>query len=165
MGRSIILFVFICMLLQAAIAVPVDKVDVVVAGYINHGPLQATVAAIKDVTSKYGDKVNVTWVDLQTPEGEDYFKHHGLSAHMNVIINGKYTYEVNGKAVTFQWFEGQQWTKADLDAVISSLLNGSATPLDVAAGGTDNTNTFILLAVAFLALIAIAAVAIRLVKK
>ena len=36
---------------------------------------------------------------------------------MNVIINGKYTYQVNGKDVTFQWFEGQQWTKADLDAI------------------------------------------------
>ena len=29
---------------------------------------------------------------------------------MNVIINGKYTYQVNGKNVTFQWFEGQGWT-------------------------------------------------------
>jgi hypothetical protein len=43
-----------------------------------------------------------------------------------VIINGRYRYKVNGRDVTFQWFEGTQWTKEDLDAVISDLLNGRA---------------------------------------
>jgi hypothetical protein len=81
------------------------------------------VGAIKEVLAKYGDKVNVTWVDLATTQGQDYFKEHGLTAHMNVIINGKYEYQVNGKDVTFQWFEGQQWTKQDLDAVLGNLLN------------------------------------------
>lgn len=98
-------------------------VDVVVAGYYNHGPLQPTVQAIKQVTSKYGDKVAITWIDLSTKEGEDYFKEHGLSAHMNIIINGKYEYNVNGKDVIFQWFEGQQWTKTDLDTVLSNLVS------------------------------------------
>lgn len=100
-----------------------NAITVVVAGYINHGPLQPTVGAIKEVLAKYGDKVNVTWVDLATTQGQDYFKEHSLTAHMNVIINGKYEYQVNGKDVTFQWFEGQQWTKQDLDAVLGNLLN------------------------------------------
>jgi hypothetical protein len=100
-----------------------NVITVVIAGYINHGPLQPTVGAIKEVLAKYGDKVNVTWVDLATTQGQDYFKEHGLTAHMNVIINGKYEYQVNGKDVTFQWFEGQQWTKQDLDAVLGNLLN------------------------------------------
>lgn len=98
-------------------------VKVVVAGYINHGPMQATVQAIKDVLAKYDDKVDVSWVDLSAKEGQSYFKQYGLTAHMNVIINGKYQYQVNGKTVTFQWFEGQQWTRQDLDAVIASLVN------------------------------------------
>ena len=34
-----------------------NAVKVVVAGYMNHGPLQPTVQAIKDVLAKYGDKV------------------------------------------------------------------------------------------------------------
>jgi hypothetical protein len=96
-----------------------DAVKVVVAGYISHGPMQHTVKAIEDVLAKYGDKVTVTWVDLNTKDGAAYFKANDLSAHMNVMINGKYTYNVNGRDVTFQWFEGKQWTKADLDAVIS----------------------------------------------
>jgi len=40
-----------------------------------------------------------------------------------VLINGKYRYNLNGKEITFQWFEGQQWTKEELDAVISDILN------------------------------------------
>jgi hypothetical protein len=97
-------------------------VSVVVAGYYNHGPMQATTQAIKQVTAKYGDKVTVTWIDLATKEGEDYFQKNGLTAHMNVIINGKYQYHVNGRDVTFQWFEGKQWSKQDLDIVLSSLV-------------------------------------------
>jgi hypothetical protein len=100
----------------------VNAVKIVVAGYINHGPMAATVQAIKDVLAKYGNKVDVTWVDLDTTDGAAYFKANNLTAHMNVIINGKYTYKVNGKDVTFQWFEGQQWTKQDLDAVLAGLV-------------------------------------------
>ena len=98
--------------------------EVVVAGYLNHGPMQPTVRAIKEVLANYGDRVDVTWVDLGTKDGVDYFKENGLSAHMNVIINGKYTYDVNGEEVIFQWFEGRQWTKQDLNAVLASLLSG-----------------------------------------
>lgn len=97
-------------------------VSVVAAGYITHGPMQPTVRAIDDVLSKYSGKVDVTWVDLSTREGRDYFREHGLTAHMNVIIDGRYTYEVNGRDVTFQWFEGRQWTKEDLDVLLSDLV-------------------------------------------
>ena len=100
-----------------------NAIKVVVAGYLNHGPLQPTVKAIKAVLAKYGDKVAVTWFALGTRDGDAYFKQNGLTAHMNVIINGSYTYTVYGKQVTFQWFEGQQWTQADLDAVLSDLVS------------------------------------------
>jgi len=104
-------------------AVATNSVDVVVAGFINHGPLQPTVQAIKEVLAKYVDKVKVTWVDSSTQQGQDYFKAHGLTAHMNVIINGTSRYQVNGKTVDFLWFEGQQWTKKDLDTVLAGLIN------------------------------------------
>ena len=104
-------------------AVPTSSVSVVVAGYINHGPLQPTVRAIKEVLSKYDDKVSVTWIDLATAEGQTYFQEHGLTAHMNVLINGTSTYQVDGKTVNFEWFEGQQWTREQLDAVLANLIN------------------------------------------
>jgi hypothetical protein len=99
------------------------SVTVVVAGYINHGPLQPTVRAIKEVITKYGDKLSVSWVDLETKQGESYFKEKGLTAHMNVIINGTSKYQVDGRTVDFQWFEGQQWNKKDLDSVLSNLTS------------------------------------------
>jgi PGF-CTERM protein len=104
------------------------KVDVVVAGVQGaaHQPMQPTINAIKEVLSKYGNRISVTWIDMDSAQGKAYYSAHGLSAHMNILINGKYTYRVNGKDVTFQWFEGQQWTKADLDAVISSLLGSGS---------------------------------------
>ena len=107
----------------APAAVASNVIDVVVAGYINHGPLQPTVRAIKDVLAKYGDKVKVIWVDSATQQGQDYFKANGLTAHMNVIINGTSRYQVNGETVDFLWFEGQQWTRKDLDTVLAGLVN------------------------------------------
>jgi hypothetical protein len=104
-------------------AVAASPVSVVIAGYINHGPMQPTVRAIKEVLSKYNDNVDVTWVDLATSQGQSYFQEHGLTAHMNVIINGTYEYEVNGKTVDFQWFEGQQWTEEELDTVLAGLIH------------------------------------------
>jgi hypothetical protein len=103
--------------------VSTNSVSVVIAGYINHGPMQPTVRAIKEVLSKYDDKVSVTWIDLATTEGQSYFQSHGLTAHMNVIINGTSRYQVDGKTVDFQWFEGQQWTEKDLDTVLANLVN------------------------------------------
>lgn len=103
--------------------VPAIPVSVVIAGYINHGPMQPTVRAIKEVLSKYDGNVDVTWVDLATTQGQSYFQEHGLTAHMNVIINGKSEYEVNGKTVDFEWFEGQQWTKEELDTVLAGLIH------------------------------------------
>jgi hypothetical protein len=84
--------------------------------------MQPTVRAIKEVLSKYDDKVAVTWIDLATTQGQSYFKEHGLTAHMNVIINGTSRYQVNGKTVDFEWFEGQQWTETDLDVVLANLV-------------------------------------------
>jgi hypothetical protein len=98
-------------------------VQVVVVGDISHGPLQATVQTINDTMVKYGDKVNVSWYDMSTTDGSNYAASHNLTAHMNIVINGKYQYQVNGKAVVFQWFEGQSWTGQDLDAVIAGLVS------------------------------------------
>jgi hypothetical protein len=105
-----------------------NQVNVIVFGYIAHGPMQSTIDAIRNVTAKYGNAVNVTWIDLNTQEGQQYSQQTGLSAHMNILINGAYEYTLNGKTVTFQWFEGGTWTQSDLDAVISSLLNNSGNP-------------------------------------
>lgn len=115
---------FLCTLLVVSEALGGGTVDVVVAGYIGHGPMQPTVRAIREVLAKHGDAVTVTWMDLETEEGRTYFRLHGLSAHLNVIIGGSFEHSVDGRTVTFQWFEGQLWTKEDLDRVISGMVGG-----------------------------------------
>jgi hypothetical protein len=126
--NKLLIALLILSTIMLAIALPANasapKANIVVAGCISHGPMQPTVKAIKEVLANYGDRVNVEWIDSDTPDGKKYFDDHKLSAHLNVIINGKSTCNVNGKDVTFQWFEGKQWTKNDLDAAISGILNG-----------------------------------------
>jgi hypothetical protein len=92
-------------------------------GTIKHGPMQPTMKAIKDVLAKYDDKVNTVWYDMTTPDGAKYARDHNLDAHLNILINGTYKYTVDGKPIEFQWFEGTQWTKNDLDKVLSNLIN------------------------------------------
>jgi hypothetical protein len=143
-----ILFILLCIsifLIPLISATDVVKIDV--AGYISHGPMQPTIDAIKEVTSKYGDKVNVSWYDMGTDSGSKFMNDNHLSAHLNILIDGKYTYQLNNKTVTFQWFEGQGWTKADLDEVISNRLNGSAVPLENKPSNSSNGSLFITLSI------------------
>lgn len=115
-----------------AFAASTDKVNIDVAGMINHGPMQPTVKAIKEVTSKFGDKMTVNWIDTTTEDGQKYLQDHGLSAHLNILINENYRFNLDGKDVTFLWMEGGTWTKDDLDAVISDMIdnNGKAVPVN-----------------------------------
>ncbi|HCT83690.1 MAG TPA: hypothetical protein DF296_00640 [Candidatus Margulisbacteria bacterium] len=126
--RKFALFAFLFSLLTIgtitfAVSGSNQRVEVVVVGATEHGPMQPTVKAIKDVAAKYGNKVKLTIYSFESEEGIKYMEAHTLTAHLNIVINGKYKYPVNDKVVTFQWFEGQQWTKKDLDAVINNILN------------------------------------------
>jgi hypothetical protein len=98
-------------------------VKVGIVGYINHEPFKDTVDRIKEVLAKYGAKIDVIWYDMDAPNGGVYAALNKLDAHMSIVINGKCTYGVKGKDVTFQWFEGEQWTAQDLDTVIAGLIN------------------------------------------
>lgn len=163
-----ILFLTVLMLIisaSIALASQNDEVEVVVLGMTNHGPMQPTINAIKEVTSKYPD-VNLILLDFESLEGQNYAEEHGLSAHLNILINGKYQFNINGKEITFQWFEGQQWTKNDLDAVISNILNnsGDVTPINNPKGN-DGKNVFIVWAGIFAVIGAIAWFLIRRFKK
>jgi hypothetical protein len=100
-----------------------QKVEIVVVGFTEHGPLQPTVRAVQNVAAKYGEQVKLIILSSNTEAGSKYMVQHKLTAHLNVMIDGKYQYLVRGKRVVFQWFEGNLWTKEDLDAVIGSLIN------------------------------------------
>jgi hypothetical protein len=112
---SVLLIIFILSIVEA------KEVEIVVAGVISHGPMQPTVQIIEEVASKYG--LEVKWIDMDTPEGKLFFEENKLDAHLNILINGKYSYLIDEKQVNFQWFEGVDWTREDLEKVISGTLN------------------------------------------
>ena len=67
----------------SAHAVTPTKVEVL---YMNHGPLMSTVKQIKDVLSRYGDKLSVSWHDFDTSEGEQFMAKKGLKQHVPLVI-------------------------------------------------------------------------------
>jgi len=140
-GRAVLLLtISVFFVIGGACAASASNVDVVVVGMISHGPMQPTVRAIQEVTGKYGDRVQVTWVDMSTQEGTQYARDHGITAHLTIFINGKDHAVVNGTDVTFQWLLGQGWTKEDLDtALAAALASGGETSAGTQAPATSTT--------------------------
>jgi len=54
--------------------------------YMNHGPLQDTINKIKEVFSKYGDKLTISWYDFDTSEGEQFMAKKGIKQHLPLVI-------------------------------------------------------------------------------
>jgi hypothetical protein len=97
------------------------KVEVL---YMNHGPLQSSLQQIKDIFSRYGNSINVSWYDFETQEGEQFKAKMGITQHVPLVIwlDGKSALPVNGKEVEFRgfpkgsgpfFFQGK-WTMEDL---------------------------------------------------
>ena len=106
------------------------KVEVL---YMNHGPLLPSIEQIKQVFSKYGNKINVSWYDFESKEGEQFMAKKGVSQHIPLIIwlDGKSALSVNGKEVKFigfptgsgpAFFQGK-WTMEDLRSALDQITN------------------------------------------
>jgi uncharacterized protein YxeA len=106
------------------------KVEVL---YMNHGPLQSSLEQIKQVFSKYGDKINVSWYDFESKEGEQFMAKKGVNQHIPLVIwlDGKYAVPVNGKEIKFvgfptgsgpAFFQGK-WTVEDLRQALNQITN------------------------------------------
>ena len=106
------------------------KVEVL---YMNHGPLQSSLKQIKQVFSKYGNKINVSWYDFESKEGEQFMAKKGVNQHVPLVIwmDGKLAIPVNGKEIKFvgfptgsgpAFFQGK-WTMDDLQQALSQMTN------------------------------------------
>jgi hypothetical protein len=104
------------------------KVEVL---YMNHGPLQPSLQQIKDIFSRYGSKIAVSWVDFESREGEQFMAKKGINQHVPLVIwlDGKFAVPVNGKEVKFvgfptgsgpAFFQGK-WTMEDLRSALDQL--------------------------------------------
>jgi hypothetical protein len=99
--------------------------------YMNHGPLRPTVEQIKQVLSGYGDKVNSSWYDFESKEGERFMAQKGIRQHVPLVIwvNGKPVVSVEGKDVQLMGFPSGsgpaafqgKWTMEDLRKALDQL--------------------------------------------
>jgi len=101
--------------------------------YMNHGPLQPSLEQIKGVFSKYGNKINVSWYDFESKEGEQFMAKRGINQHVPLVIwiDGKFAVPVNGKEISFvgfptgsgpAFFQGK-WTMEDLRLALDQVAN------------------------------------------
>ena len=70
-----------CLVILAMFSIPFTviaakevKVEVL---YMNHGPLQSSLEQIKQVFSKYGNKIEASWYDFESKEGEQFMAKKG----------------------------------------------------------------------------------------
>jgi hypothetical protein len=124
-----------CLVILALFSVPLTafaakevKVEVL---YMNHGPLQASLEQIKQIFSKFGNKIEVSWYDFESKEGEQFMAKKGINQHIPLVIwmDGKSVIPVNGKEIKFvgfptgsgpAFFQGK-WTMEDLGSALNQL--------------------------------------------
>ena len=106
------------------------KVEVL---YMNHGPLLESLQQIKNVFSRYGNKITISWYDFDSKEGEQFMAKKGITQHLPLVIwlDGKFAFPVNGKEIKFVGFptgsgpasfQGK-WTMEDLRSALDQITS------------------------------------------
>jgi hypothetical protein len=119
---------FLCAGLGAHAAAKPTQVEVL---YMNHGPLQSSLRQIRDVFSRYGDKLMVSWYDFDSKEGEQFMAKKGINQHVPLIIwlDGTYSVKVGEREIKLTgfpsgsgpaFFQGK-WNMDDLKVALDQL--------------------------------------------
>jgi hypothetical protein len=127
-AASCLVGIVLCFIPLAGFAAKEVKVEVL---YMNHGPLQSSLQQIKDIFSRYGNRVTISWYDFESKEGEHFMAEKGLTQHLPLVIwlDDKNTFPVNGKDIKFigfptgsgpAFFQGK-WTMEDLRSALDRL--------------------------------------------
>ena len=117
--------VFVCFGLSAHAAAKPTKIEVL---YMNHGPLIDTLGKIKGVLSGYGDKINVSWYNFDSEQGEQFMAKKGIKQHIPLVIwiDDSPAFRMGAKEIKFvgfptgagpAMFQGK-WTMDDLKAAL-----------------------------------------------
>jgi hypothetical protein len=81
-----------------------------------------TVKALKEAAADHPEDIQLTLVDFFNPEDSAKWKGELGVTCATVEINGDYTFELEGRTVTFQKQEGGTYQPADLETVIEGAL-------------------------------------------
>jgi len=99
--------------------------------YMNHGPMQPTLRALKALFQRYAQKAQVFWYDFDADSGKAFMKKKGIQAHIPLLIylNGAYSLRVGDRNVSFMGFptgagpyqfQGK-WNLKDLESALDAL--------------------------------------------
>jgi len=102
--------------------------------YMNHGPLMDTLDKMRNVFSRYGDKISVSWYDFESKAGEDFKAKKGINRHVPLVIwiDGNTAVKVGQKEIRFagfptgagpMFFQGK-WTMDDLRTALDQATGG-----------------------------------------
>lgn len=141
MNTKITLLTMLLVLLLAACGseIPADTVGqsgavTVEFAFLNHPPMRGVLADVNELLASYGDKVSVTRVDFESPEGESFAEANGLTEHTPfvILIDGEMEFTVDGRAVKFYSFpqggglgivEDGDWAVDDLKQVLDEATS------------------------------------------
>jgi hypothetical protein len=128
MKRVVIVFSIALLVLGLCFSAYASKPTTVEVLYMNHGPLKETVDKMKDLFSKYGAKVSVSWYNFDSAEGEQFMAKKGIKQHVPLIIwiDGSPVVSMGAKKVQFAGFPSGsgpasfqgKWTMDDLKAAL-----------------------------------------------
>lgn len=123
--KTVALYVISALMLLSVFSVNIHaqeqkKVIVEAVGFFSHFPMKATRDAIMETCAKFGEQVELTLYDEDSPEGESFMKKKGLSGHlpMRLYINGENTFALSGRTVSFKDFVNREWNADDLSNAI-----------------------------------------------
>jgi hypothetical protein len=135
MKKTIVISLLLFLMLGLCLNVYAAKETKIEVLYMNHGPLMDTVSKMKTLFSRYGSKLNVSWYDFETKEGEEFMAKRGIKQHVPLIvwIDGSPTVAIGGtRKVQFTgfptgsgpaFFQGK-WTMDDLKAALDQATAG-----------------------------------------
>jgi len=100
--------------------------------YMNHGPMQPTLRALKALFQRYAGKAQVSWYDFDADSGKAFMKKKGINAHIPLLIylNGAYSLRAGDRNVSFMGFptgagpyqfQGK-WNLKDLESALDALV-------------------------------------------
>ena len=127
LGIFVVSIALVCPASSSYAAAPV-RVEIL---YMNHGPMQPTLRALRALFQRYGRNAHVSWYDFDADSGKAFMKKKGIQAHIPLLIylNGAYSVRVGDRNVSFMGFptgagpyqfQGK-WSLNDLESALQAL--------------------------------------------
>ncbi len=99
--------------------------------FMNHGPMQPTIRALKDLIQRYPGGIEARWYDYDRESGKTFMNKNNIQGHIPllIVVNGSATHMVQGRRITFSGFPSGagpyqfqgKWSLNDLENLLQTL--------------------------------------------